>query len=162
MKLRGLVMPQPPRGRRSLGFSWDSAGPAPLEPPHLDPWLGTTARPADPQVEKIARGSLERGDLRDAPEVFIDASWYEDVAPSPIEVESVAINDLFSAGDRVAFHVSQSGRYVGGLPAVAPSRAGETARLDCAGLASVSGGRIQSVRVITDRMGTARVMLQGA
>jgi len=137
-----------------------SAPAAPLEPPHLDPWVGTKAEPADPECEKIVREWLERGDLRDAPEVVVDSSWYEAIAPPPLDVESVAINDLFSAGDRVAFHVSQSGRYRGGLPGVGAAREGETARLDCAGLARVSNGRVQGVRVITDRMGTARVMLQ--
>jgi ketosteroid isomerase-like protein len=139
-----------------------SAPPAPLEPPHLDPWIGTSAEPARPETEKIAREWLERGELRDAPEVVVDSSWYEALAPSPLAVESVVINDLFSAGDRVAFHVSQNGRYTGGLPGVDASREGETARLDCAGLARVMDGRVQSARVVTDRLGTARVMLQGA
>jgi ketosteroid isomerase-like protein len=138
-----------------------SVPPAPLEPPHLDPWVGTSAEPADPETEKIAREWLERGELRDAPEAIVDSSWYEELAPSPIEVESVVIDDLFSAGDRAAFHVSQHGRYLGGLPGVDASRKGETTRLDCAGLARVAGGRVQSVRVVTDRLGTARVMLQG-
>ena len=98
--------------------------------------------------------------LRDAPEAVVDSSWYEALAPSPIEVGSVAINDLFSAGDRVAFHVSQRGRYLGGLPGVDDARRGRTARLDCAGLARVADGRVESARVISDRMGTARVLLQ--
>src|SRR5574338_393530 len=133
---------------------------APLEPPHLDPWVGTKAKPADAEVEKIAREWLERGDLRDAPQAVVDSSWYEPLAPPPIEVESVVIDDLFSAGDRVAFHVSPRGRYAGGLPGVAESRRGTPARLDCAGLATVSGGRVQSVRVVTDRFGTLRALLQ--
>jgi ketosteroid isomerase-like protein len=137
-----------------------AAPPAPLEPPHLDPWVGTTAQPADPDVEKTAREWLERGDLRDAPEAIVDSSWYEDLAASPIEVESVVVNDLFSAGDRAAFHVSQTGRYRGGLPGVAASARGKTARLDCAGLARVAGGRVRSVRVISDRLGTLRGLLQ--
>jgi hypothetical protein len=137
-----------------------SVPPAPLEPPHLDPWVGTTAEPANPEIEKIARAWLERGDLRDATEVVVDSSWYEELAPTPIAVESVSINDLFSAGDRVAFHVSQTGRYVGGLPGVGKSRKGALARLDCAGLASVAHGRVQSVRVITDRLGTVRTLRQ--
>ena len=138
-----------------------SHAPAPLEPPHLDPWVGTTAEPADPETLKIARGWLERGDLRDAAEVVIDSSWYEELAPSPIAVESVVINDIFSAGDRVAFHVSQTGRYTGGLPDVDEARKADTARLDCAGFARVADGCVKSARVITDRMGTARVILQG-
>lgn len=135
---------------------------APLEPPHLDPWVGTNAEPADPEAEKVAREWLERGDLREAPEVIVDSSWYEALAPSPIEVDSVVVNDLFSAGDRVAFHVSQNGGYAGGLPGVDDCRKGQTARLDCAGIASLEDGRVRSVRVITDRLGTARTMLQEA
>lgn len=135
---------------------------APLEPPHLDPWVGTVAEPASPEVEAIARAWLERGDLRDAAEVVIDSSWYAEPAPSPIEVESVVVNDLFSAGDRVAFHVSQTGRYTGGLPGVDDSKRGDTARVDCAGFARIADGRVQSARVITDRMGTARVITHGA
>jgi hypothetical protein len=133
---------------------------APLEPPHLDPWVGTIAEPPDPEVERLAREWLERGDLRDAPEVVVDSSWYAELAPSPLEVESVAINDLFSAGQRVAFHVSQRGRYRGGLPGVDDARKGQPARLDCAGLVSVRGGRVQGVHVVTDRLGTVRTLLQ--
>ena len=107
----------------------------------------------------LAREWLARRDLRDAPELVIDSSWYEDLAPSPIEVEKVVVNDLFSAGDRVAFHVSQTGPYRGGLPGVARSRLGHPARLDCVGLARVAGGRVSAVRAVTDRMGTARVLL---
>lgn len=136
-----------------------AAPPAPLEPPHVDPWLGTKAEPADPGVEKVAREWLERGDLRDAPEVVVDSSWYEPLAPSPIEVESVVIDDLFSAGSRVAFHVSQRGRYAGGLPGVGDSHRGAPMRLDCAGLAMVVDGRVQGVRAITDRLGAARSLL---
>lgn len=133
---------------------------APLEPPHLDPWVGTKAEPANPEVEKVTREWLERGDIRSAPEAVVDSSWYEAMAPSPIEVETVVINDLFSAGERVAFHVSQSGRYLGGLPGVDPAREGGPARLDCAGLATISDGQVQSVRVITDRLGTTHALLQ--
>jgi hypothetical protein len=115
--------------------------------------------PADPGVEKVAREWLERGDLRDAPEVVVDSSWYEALAPSPIEVESVVIDELFSAGGRVAFHVSQRGRYAGGLPGVGAARRGAPVRLDCAGLASVAEGRVQGVRVVTDRLGAARSLL---
>lgn len=134
---------------------------APLETPHLDPWVGTTAEAANPKVEQVGREWLERGDLRGASEVTIDSSWYEDLAPSPIEVESVVVNDIFSAGSRVAFHISQTGRYVGGLPGVEDSHIGKAARLDCAGFASVEDGQVRSVRVITDRLSTARMVVRG-
>jgi predicted ester cyclase len=135
---------------------------APLESPHLDPWLGTHAEPANAQAEAVVRDWLARGDLRDAPEVIVDGSWYEPLAPSPIEVEKVAVNDLFSAGTRVAFHVTQTGGYRGGLPGADAAGRGSHARLDCVGLARVSGGRVTSVRAVTDRLGTARALLAAA
>ena len=131
---------------------------APLEAPHLDPWVGTRAEPEDAVAERIVRDWLGHGDLRDAGEVIIDGSWYEPLAPSPIEVAEVAINDLFSAGERVAFHVSQTGAYRGGLPGVDDARRGQRARLDCVGLARVQRGRVAAVRAVTDRLGTARTL----
>jgi SnoaL-like domain len=136
-----------------------SAPAAPLEPPHLDPWLGTRAEPENPQAEATVRDWLARGDLRDAGAVILDGSWYEPLAPSPIEVKEVVINDLFSAGARVAFHVTQRGAYLGGLPGVDAARRGDAARLDCVGLARVADGRVAHVRAITDRLGTVRALL---
>jgi predicted ester cyclase len=127
--------------------------PAPLEAPHLDPWLGTHSAPSNPDTERVARQWLRQGDLRAAPEVVIDGSWHEPLAPSPIDVSRVAINDLFSAGERVAFHVTQSGAYRGGLAGVPPDMRGRETVLGCAGIARVRDGVVADVRVITDRLG---------
>lgn len=94
--------------------------------------------------------------------MVLDSSWSEELAPSPIEVETVVINDLSPAGDRVAFHACRTGPYLSGLPGIEASSRAASARLDGAGFARVADGRVQSVRVVTDRMGTARVMLHGA
>lgn len=115
--------------------------PAPLEAPHLDPWSTTRAEPANGDAERVARAWLAKGDLRAAPEAVIDGSWYEPWA-SPLRVEDVAVNDLFSAGSRVAFHVTQRG----------PSAEGAMA-LRCVGLARVEAGEVRAVRAITDRLG---------
>ena len=131
-----------------------------LEPPHCDPWISTRAQPSDPEALEIARAWLAKGDLRAAPQVVIDSSWYRALEPSPLEVESVAVNDLFSAGDRVAFHVSQRGRYRGGMPGVSDALRGREITLRCAGIARVEGGGIQEARVVTDRQG-ARAQLLG-
>lgn len=133
--------------------------PAPLEPPHLDPWLGTRSVPSDPEAERAARTWLMQGDLRDAAEVVIDGSWYEPLPPSPIEVADVVINDLFSAGERVAFHLTQTGAYRGGLDA-APELQGCQTVLHCAGIALVRAGAVVSVRVITDRLGALSLLLK--
>jgi len=134
------------------------ADPAPLEPPHHDPWVSTRAEPPDPAAEAVVRAWLDKGDLHDAPGVVIDGSWYEAQPPTPVEVEAVVVNDLFSAGDRVGFHVSQRGAYRGGLRGVTDSRIGAETTLRCVGLARVQAGELRDIRVITDRLG-ARMAL---
>jgi hypothetical protein len=126
--------------------------PAPLETPHLDPWVGTRSEPAIPDAEAAVRAWLARGDLRAAPNATVDGSWYAPAAP-PIDVEKIEVNDLFSAGVRVAFHVTQHGRYRGGLRGTEPSWAGRAASLRCVGLARVEAGEVREVRAITDRLG---------
>ena len=133
---------------------------APLEPPHVDPWVSTVAVPSNPDAEEIARAWLLKGDLREARDVTIDSSWYEDLAPSPIDVESVEINDLFSAGDRVAFHISQTGSYAGGWPRVDDTLVGKSTTMSSVGLVAVEGGAVTGVRAITDQV-TARTALRG-
>ncbi len=135
---------------------------APLEPAHLDPWLATRAEPVNAEAEAIVRAWLAKGDLRDAASAVIDGSWYAGIAPSPVDVQQVDIDDLFSAGSRVAFHVRQAGRYRGGLAGVGPSFAGRDATLRCVGLARVEAGEVVEVRVITDRLGARSELTRGA
>jgi predicted ester cyclase len=136
--------------------------PAPLEMPHLDPWLTTRAEPSNPRAEATVREWLAHGDLRAAKSAVIDGSWHAPLAPSPLEVQVVAVNDLFSAGARVAFHVTQRGRYRGGLPGIDDAKAGHAVSLRCVGLARVEGGEVHSVRVVTDRLGARMALAQGA
>jgi predicted ester cyclase len=135
-----------------------SGVPAPLEPPHLDPWVGTRAEPTNPAAEAAVRGWLAKGDLRAAPRVVLDGSWYEALAPAFLDVDAVQVNDLFSAGDRVAFHVTQRGRYRGGLAGVDAAAIGRAAELRCVGLARVEGGELRELRAITDRAGARRAL----
>jgi hypothetical protein len=136
--------------------------PAPLETPHLDPWLGTRAEPACVDAEAVVRAWLAKGDLRAAARAVSDGSWYAALAPSPLEVESVEVNDLFSAGARVAFHVTQRGRYRGGLRGADPAWVGRPAWLRCVGLARAEGGEVREVRVITDRLGMRAALARAA
>lgn len=136
--------------------------PAPLESPHLDPWLATRAEPANARAEAVVREWLARGDLRAAKGAVIDGSWHAPLAPSPLEVESVAVNDLFSAGARVAFHVTQRGRYRGGLPGLDASHAGSAMSLRCVGLAQVEGDEVRALRAVTDRLGSRMALAQDA
>lgn len=58
----------------------------PLEPPHVDPWLGTTPAPRDTDAEAVVRAWLPA-----------DAT----------------VNALFSAGEQVAFHVTATTSHAG-------------------------------------------------
>ena len=126
---------------------------APLEAPHLDPWVGTRAEPSNASAEAAVRAWLAKGDLRAAPSAVIDGSWYAPASASPLTVESVDVNDLFSAGARVAFHVTQRGRYRGGLAGADAAWVGGAAALRCVGLARIEGREVREVRAITDRLG---------
>ena len=71
--------------------------------------------------------------------------------PLVFEVETSDIDVLHSSGPDVAFHVRQTGTYVGGLAGVAPRQRG--AVLHCNGLVRVVNGHVLSGRVIRDRVG---------
>jgi hypothetical protein len=140
----------------------ESGRSAPLEVPHLDPWLATRAEPASAAAEALVRSWLAKGDLRSAASVVIDGSWYAGLAEPTLDVAAVEVNALFSAGERVAFHVTQRGRYRGGLPGVNAGCVGRDATLRCVGLARVRAGEVTGVRAITDRASTRRELLRAA
>ena len=79
---------------------------------------------------------------------------------STIDIEATVVDDLFSAGRRAAFHVTQRGRYAGGLPGL-EGTIGTGISLGVAGVAAVSDGSIASVRAITDRLGVSRQLKEG-
>ena len=124
-----------------------------LEAPHLDPWTTTRAEAADPIAERIVAQWLRAGDVSAAPAGAIDDGDVASFEPV-VEARRADVLDVFSAGNRVAFHASLTGPYVGGLSDVDEHR-GEEARLDVAGIATVVDGAIARVHVVTDRFGTA-------
>ena len=97
-----------------------------LEPPHLDPWVTTEPVPADSANEAIVRDQLVAGRL-------VDMSGL-------IEAGHVTVNDLFSAGPRVPFHVTVRGRYCGDLDGVPASHHGTPVTVQVAGIADVVDG----------------------
>ena len=129
----------------------EGAGPHPLAPPHLDPWITTAAAPADAAAEAVVREWLPKGDLTATPAGRIDE---DDVAAHrPIlEVTDVDVHDLFSAGDRVAFHASLRGTYTGGLDGFDAD--GRPVHIDVAAIATVAGGAVSELHAVTDRFGT--------
>ncbi len=120
-----------------------------IEAPAPAPW-DTPALPADPQAEAVVRAWLTTSWPSNLPGVRCDDEHITGV-PLAFEVTSGEITELFSSGSEVAFHVRQTGRYLGGLPGVAP-RAQDSV-LHCNGIVRVQDGQVVSGRVIRDRIG---------
>jgi predicted ester cyclase len=126
-----------------------------LEPPHIDPWLTTSSQPPNEHAEAVVRAWLAAGDLAAADDGRIDELPAAQHVPL-LDVHDVDVHDLFSAGDRVAFHATMRGPYRGGLDGV--DVLGEPAAIDVAGLVTVAGNRVTDVRAVTDRFGTSRLL----
>jgi hypothetical protein len=120
-----------------------------LEPPHLDPWMATEVVDPDPVAEKTVLAWLERGDLGDASSI--------------LDVTGVTVDDLFSAGARVPFHVTLRGPYTGGIGDVPATHIGTDVTLQVAGIARVGGDgqSIDDVQTVSTRM-SVRAQLTGA
>lgn len=131
-----------------------SGQPHPLIPPHIDPWTTTEAVPADPGAEHIVRAWLDKGDLADVPRHEIDDERTGAAYEAVLDPHRVVINDLFSAGDEVPFHITIHGAYRGGLGAGSKHLAGEPATLHAAGIARVADGAVASVTAVTARAQT--------
>jgi hypothetical protein len=130
----------------------DTGVPHPLKPPHLDPWTTTEPVSPDETAEGTVRAWLEQGDLAAAETREIDDTRIGAPYEPVIEVESVTINDLFSAGSAVPFHVTLRGRYRGGLGPEAAGRVGAPASLDVAGIARVDGASVTAVEAVSARL----------
>ena len=104
---------------------------------------------------------LRSGNIHGQPNVAFDDEWdghpcgpvieVGETEVGETEVGETRVDDLFSAGDRVAFHMTQTGTYVGG--AGKDDRLGTPATLRSAGIVTVVDGVIASGRVIRDRSG---------
>ena len=127
----------------------------PIDRPAAAPW-DTRPEPADPAAETVVRNWLEGADLRSVP-VVCDDEGTGQPAERLLDVTGCELHELFSAGDQVAFHVAQTGRYVGGLEGLG-DLVGEVAVLEVAGIVTVRDGRVVGGRVVRDRLGTARAL----
>lgn len=133
------------------------AGGAPLavEAPAIAPW-DTQAEPVNPEAEALVRDRLESGAILDETALLFDEEWTRpenrDRVLDPVGVQ---INDMFSAGNHVAFHIAVTGRLrrtsaLGTLAAVAGD---DTHLLHLAALVRVQDGRIVWGRGVRDRIG---------
>jgi len=133
----------------------------PLTPPHLDPWVMTEPVAPSPAAEQVVRKWLAKGDLAAAETVEIDDTRTGTTYEPVLDVESVTVDDLFSAGNAVPFHVVLSGTYRGGLGTAFDAHVGEHASLGVAGIARVDDGGVASLAAVTTRM-TAAGALAGS
>lgn len=135
--------------RRQLGARCSD----PVDAPAVAPWSAMPVDP-DPAAEDAVRAWLAKGDLSADGDVLLDDGWCGQPTPPLIDVADVQVAELFSAGERVAFHVVQSGRYLGGLPDTDGAE-GRAARLSAVGMVRVVDGAL-SGHVVRDRVGLRR------
>lgn len=124
-----------------------SAGqPDPIEAPHVAPW-DVMAQVGDEAGEESVRAWLAGGTLWASGTQLDDLAAGEREGQALLEVDRTEVDDLFSAGGRVAFHVTQHGRR---------HLDGATGVLRAAGLVEVLGGTVMAGHVVRDRLGLLR------
>lgn len=131
---------------------------APLEPGHPDPWSTTRDTPANTRAEQAVQAWLDLAtrDWQQAvtrPGVRLLESGAN--LPAPLINHEVTVDDLFSAGNRVAAAVTFRGEYTGGLPGLDDAH-GRTGELPATLLAQVDGDELVELKLVRDRWGLIR------
>lgn len=129
--------------------------PLPVETSAVAPW---DAQPtgADPAAERIVRELLQSGDLTRIEGVVFDDEWTGAPRPRVIEPRGALIDDLFSAGNQVAFHAGLTGRLAADFQFGDAARREQEVVLHMSGLLTLEKGRIVGGRVVRDRLGLYR------
>ena len=126
--------------------------------PALAPWDAPCEAP-DAAVEALARAWLSDpaswADTSRIDEISAEGPRFGDI----VAIEAASINQLFSAGNRGAFHLSCTGRYTGVFGEIDPARIGQSVTLRLAGIFDVSGGQLSHVQVTADRLGLHRSLM---
>ncbi len=124
-----------------------------VDHPALSPW-NTDAQAPDVEAEAIVKVWLDSGALAKTPGVLLDDQW-TGIPASPLVAQShVEINDFFSCGNAVAFHLTQHGGLIPDADVV--GEAGAPVRLHMAGLVHVEDGVVARGRIIRNRLDLAR------
>jgi hypothetical protein len=126
--------------------------PESLGTPALAPW-DTTAGPADGDAEHVVRDWIAAG--LPGPSVTVDDGDAAVLQEQPTDT----VDDLFSAGTAVAFRVTRTGRYRGGLATVNPTLIGAASTLHLVGIVRVADRKVVSGHIIRDRLGLTRALL---
>lgn len=123
-----------------------------LEPAHLDPWMSTVPTPADPEAEDAGRAAVLADALHTARWAQIDDRLGRDVQPLVVSPDDVTINDVFSAGRRVAVHATITGSYRGGIDLLGEDARGREATIQVAALLQIGAdGSLDEVRAVSSR-----------
>jgi predicted ester cyclase len=127
----------------------------PVAAPHPAPWDVTVESP-DRAATNIARAWLtDPHALRNTVQIDEISSAGPSFAEL-IEVEELSVEELFSAGERVAFRVVGRGGYAGGFTDVDRSLIGHRVALSVMGLLTMRSGQISNVQIAFDRLGLRR------
>jgi SnoaL-like domain len=123
-----------------------------VESPAIDPWT-VTIEASSAANEDAVRTWVREGGIDSSDIGTLDDEWCAPAERYVFDIRETVIDDIFSAGNRVAFHVTQSGSLVSGSGVSAPSPQSHTRH--AAGIADVFSGSV-SARIITDRIATSK------
>jgi predicted ester cyclase len=121
----------------------------PLESPAIDPW-NVAVEPSSTLHEAVVREWALGGGIDLCATGTLDDEWSAPAQRYRLDVRETVFNDIFSAGSRVAFHVTQSGTLkddgLGG-----PHTSSAVVTRHAAGIADVHVDVVKA-RIITDRL----------
>jgi hypothetical protein len=134
-----------------------------VDVPHPSPWDVASA-PPNPEAEEAARAWLC------APQKMSEvegSNWLsatgagDPPAETLVDIHTTNIDELFSAGDRVAFHLEHHGIYRGGFADLDAGLIGKPVVLRAAGLLTVREHQVVAARITSDRLGLYRALRFG-
>jgi len=114
------------------------------------PWAAEVGS-RDEVTERVARDWLLAQDLHAAPSGVLDGTDIAD-AHRWLLAEETVIDELFSVGQRAAFHLTQQGRYQGGFEDLTDADIGREASCHVSGVLDVQDGAVCRVYAVSDRL----------
>jgi predicted ester cyclase len=129
-----------------------------VKAPQPSPWDAPCEAP-EVEVEALAAAWLTN------PSNLVDTSRNDEIsAEGPhfadlVAIDTVTINQLFSAGNRGAFHLSCGAAYTGFFEDIDPARSGQRVSLHLAGIFDIKNGKMAHVQITADRLGLHRSLM---
>jgi predicted ester cyclase len=131
----------------------------PMDKPMDRPW-SVRSQPPQPGAEETVRAWVSAG-MRTPSGVFVvDDSRHRD-GPAVLSDPVWAVDDLFSAGDKVAARLTASGMYSGGLFGISDDAIGIEVELAATCIALTSAGTVTNAWLVTDRFGLQQRLKRG-